>query len=88
LLIQVHGEVVGQVNGLSISSWAIQLWFTNSHYGALLPRRKGLINIDREVNMSGPTHDKGVFILQNWLSASFSNLAPLSLNASLVLSRI
>jgi predicted ATP-dependent protease len=34
--------------------------------------------------MSGPNHDKGIFILQNWLSASFSHLAPLSLNASLV----
>ncbi len=43
-----------------------------------------MINIDREVNLSGPNHDKGIFILQNWLSASFWQLAPLSLNASLV----
>jgi len=85
LLIQVHGEVVGQVNGLTHielgdASFGSPIRITARCY----PGGKGLINIDREVNMSGPTHDKGVFILQNWLSASFSNLAPLSLNASLV----
>ncbi|MGB7815453.1 MAG: AAA family ATPase [Methylotenera sp.] len=85
LLIQVHGEVVGQVNGLTHielgdASFGSPIRITARCY----PGGRGLINIDREVNMSGPTHDKGVFILQNWLSASFSHLAPLSLNASLV----
>jgi predicted ATP-dependent protease len=85
LLIQVHGEVVGQVNGLTHielgdASFGSPIRITARCY----PGGKGLVNIDREVNMSGPTHDKGVFILQNWLSASFSHLAPLSLNASLV----
>lgn len=85
LLIQVHGEVVGQVNGLT------HIELGDASFGSPIrltarchPGGRGLINIDREVNMSGPTHDKGVFILQNWLSASFSHLAPLSLNASLV----
>ncbi len=85
LLIQVHGEVVGQVNGLTHielgdASFGSPIRITARCY----PGGRGLVNIDREVNMSGPTHDKGVFILQNWLSASFSHLAPLSLNASLV----
>jgi predicted ATP-dependent protease len=85
LLIQVHGEVVGQVNGLTHielgdASFGSPIRITARCY----PGGKGLINIDREVNMSGPNHDKGIFILQNWLSASFSHLAPLSLNASLV----
>ncbi len=85
LLIQVHGEVVGQVNGLTHielgdASFGSPIRITARCY----PGAKGLINIDREVNMSGPNHDKGIFILQNWLSASFSHLAPLSLNASLV----
>ena len=85
LLIQVHGEVVGQVNGLT------HIELGDASFGSPIritarchPGGKGLINIDREVNMSGPSHDKGIFILQNWLSASFSHLAPLSLNASLV----
>ena len=85
LLIQVHDEVVGQVNGLTHielgdASFGSPIRITARCY----PGGKGLINIDREVNMSGPNHDKGIFILQNWLSASFSHLAPLSLNASLV----
>jgi len=85
LLIQVHGEVVGQVNGLTHielgdASFGSPIRITARCY----PGKTGLINIDREVNMSGPNHDKGIFILQNWLSASFWHLAPLSLNASLV----
>ena len=44
----------------------------------------GLLNIEREVELSGPIHDKGVFILQNYLAALFAHLAPLSLNASIV----
>lgn len=85
LLIQVNGEVVGQVNGLTHvelgdASFGSPIRITARCY----PGQKGLINIDREVNMSGPNHDKGIYILQNWLNASFSNLAPLSLNASLV----
>jgi predicted ATP-dependent protease len=85
LLIQVHDEVVGQVNGLTHielgdASFGSPIRITARCY----PGKTGLINIDREVNMSGPNHDKGIFILQNWLSASFWHLAPLSLNASLV----
>lgn len=85
LLIQVHGEMVGQVNGLTHielgdASFGSPIRITARCY----PGKTGLINIDREVNMSGPNHDKGIFILQNWLSASFWQLAPLSLNASLV----
>ncbi|MES2579460.1 MAG: AAA family ATPase [Pseudomonadota bacterium] len=85
LLIQVQGDVIGQVNGLTHielgdASFGSPIRITARCY----PGGKGLINIDREVNMSGPNHDKGIFILQNWLSASFSHLAPLSLNASLV----
>lgn len=85
LLIQVHGSVVGQVNGLTHielgdASFGSPIRITARCY----PGKTGLINIDREVNMSGPNHDKGIFILQNWLSASFWHLAPLSLNASLV----
>jgi predicted ATP-dependent protease len=85
LLIQVRDSVVGQVNGLTHielgdASFGSPIRITARCY----PGKTGLINIDREVNMSGPNHDKGIYILQNWLSASFWQLAPLSLNASLV----
>uniref|UniRef100_UPI00374D37D8 S16 family serine protease n=1 Tax=Rhodoferax sp. TaxID=50421 RepID=UPI00374D37D8 len=45
---------------------------------------EGLLNIEREVEMSGPIHDKGVLILHSYLSALFAHIAPLALNASIV----
>ena len=85
VLIDQHGERVGQINGLT------QIDLGDYRFG--LPVRlsahtyageDGLLNIEREVEMSGPIHDKGVFILQNYLAALFAHLAPLSLNASIV----
>jgi predicted ATP-dependent protease len=85
VLIDLHGTRVGQLNGLT------QLDLGDYRFG--LPVRlsartyageDGLLNIEREVELSGPIHDKGVFILQNYLAALFAHLAPLSLNASIV----
>ena len=45
---------------------------------------KGLLNIEREVEMSGPIHDKGVLILHSYLTGLFGHLTPLALNASIV----
>ena len=85
VLIDLHGAKVGQLNGLT------QIDLGDYRFG--LPVRlsartyageEGLLNIEREVELSGPIHDKGVFILQNYLAALFAHLAPLSLNASIV----
>jgi predicted ATP-dependent protease len=85
VLIEFSGERVGQVNGLT------QIDLGDYRFG--LPVRlsartyageDGLLNIEREVELSGPIHDKGVFILQNYLAGLFAHLAPLSLNASIV----
>ena len=85
VLIDLRGERVGQINGLT------QIDLGDARFG--LPVRlsartyageDGLLNIEREVELSGPIHDKGVFILQNYLAGLFAHLAPLSLNASIV----
>jgi predicted ATP-dependent protease len=85
VVIALSGERLGQLNGLT------QIDLGDYRFG--LPVRlsahayageDGLLNIEREVEMSGPIHDKGVFILQNYLAALFAHLAPLSLNASIV----
>ncbi|HET9463742.1 MAG TPA: ATP-binding protein [Thiobacillus sp.] len=85
VLIELRGERLGQLNGLT------QIDLGDYRFG--VPVRlsahtyageDGLLNIEREVELSGPIHDKGVFILQNYLAALFSHLAPLSLNASIV----
>jgi predicted ATP-dependent protease len=84
VLIDLCGERLGQVNGLT------QIDLGDYRFG--LPVRlsarvhageDGLLNIEREVELSGPIHDKGVFILQSYLAALFAHLAPLSLNASI-----
>lgn len=85
LMINVQGRQVGQINGLT----HIDLGDASFGSPVRISARchagdSGIINIDREVEMTGPNHDKGLFILQSWLAASFSKLTPLSLNASLV----
>jgi hypothetical protein len=42
-----------------------------------------LLNIEREVKLSGPIHDRGVLILHSCLSALFGHIAPLALSASI-----
>ncbi|MBI3481280.1 MAG: AAA family ATPase [Nitrosomonadales bacterium] len=85
LLIAVQGEKIGQLNGLT----QVDLGDYRFGYPVRISARThagedGLLNIEREVEMSGPIHDKGVLILQNYLSALFSRNAPLALNASIV----
>lgn len=85
VLIAVQGERVGQLNGLTV----VDLGDYRFGYPVRLTARTyagsdGLLNIEREVDMSGPIHDKGVFILHNYLSALFAHNAPLALNASIV----
>ncbi len=85
LLITVHGEKVGQLNGLSQVDYGdYRFGFPTQLTARTFAGEDGLLNIEREVEMSGPIHDKGVFILHNYLSALFAHNAPLALNASIV----
>ena len=85
LLIAVHGEKVGQVNGLTqVDLGDYRFGFPMRITARTYAGDGGLLNIEREVELSGPIHDKGVFILQNYLAALFAHIAPLSLNASIV----
>lgn len=84
-LITLRGEQVGQINGLTqidLGDWRFGLPVrvsARTHAGT-----QGLLNIEREVEMSGPIHDKGVLILHSYLTALFAHLSPLALNASIV----
>lgn len=85
VLISTQGELAGQLNGLTV----IDLGDYRFGYPVRVSARTyagndGLLNIEREVEMSGPIHDKGVLILHNYLSALFAHNAPLALNASIV----
>jgi predicted ATP-dependent protease len=84
-LLDVGGERVGQVNGLTLVDLGDHRFgfpvrvTASTHAGD-----EGLLNIDREVELSGPIHDKGVLILHSHLSALFAHIAPLALDAAVV----
>lgn len=85
LIISVQGECIGQINGLthidlSEASFGSPVRISANCYAG----NRSVLTIDREVRMSGPTHDKGVMILQSWLHTNFAQLNPLNLTASLV----
>ena len=84
-LIVVNGEKIGEMNGLTqIDLGDYRFGFPVRVTARTFAGDEGLLNIEREVELSGPIHDKGVLILHSYLSALFAHLAPLALNASVV----
>ena len=84
-LMTLHGEKTGQLNGLTqIDLGDYRFGFPVRVTARTYAGDEGLLNIEREVEMSGPIHDKGVLILHSYLSALFAHMAPLALNASIV----
>ena len=84
IFIDVEGEVVGQVNGLSVLSLGDYSFGKPSRITARTHMGKGrVVNIEREVEMSGPIHNKGVLILAGYLSGTFGQARPLALSASI-----
>ena len=83
--IETDGEQIGQVNGLSVMSLG-GLSFGNPSRitGRIRLGRGEVVDIEREVELGGPLHSKGVLILSGFLGGRFGGTRPLSLNASLV----
>ncbi len=89
LLVDTEGSVVGQINGLSV----LQLGdYTFGHPNRITARAsvggRGIINIERESQMSGRIHSKGVFVLSSFLASRFAQEHPLSLSASLTFEQL
>jgi len=84
IFIDTEGEVVGQVNGLAIYSLGDVIFGKPSRITCkTFLGRSGVINIERESQLSGRIHDKGVLILSGYLGWKFAQEHPLSLSASL-----
>jgi lon-related putative ATP-dependent protease len=84
LMIDTAGEVVGQVNALTV--------YKTGDYTFGRPARitartslgnSGVINIEREADLSGRTHNKGVLILSGYLNGKYGDDTPIVMNASL-----
>ena len=83
LMIDTSGFKVGQINGLTVMnlgnySFGLPVKITANTYVG----KNGIINIEREVDMSGSSHSKGILILSGYLGEMFAQDMPLSLTAS------
>ncbi len=85
LLISVSGERVGQVNGLAVIALDD---FAFAHPVRISATARvgeaGVVDIERESELGGSIHSKGVMILSSFLGARYARAVPLSLSASLV----
>jgi lon-related putative ATP-dependent protease len=84
IMIDVERDVVGQVNALAVYqigefSFGRPVRITAETFMG----KKGVINVEREANLSGSTHDKGVLILSGYLGRTFAQSYPLSLSISI-----
>lgn len=84
IMIDTDGEVVGQINGLSVLDVGDYMFGKPSRItAATYMGKSGIVNIEREVDMSGVTHTKGVMILSGYIGQKYAQDIPLSLTASI-----
>ena len=84
LMIDVSGNVVGQVNGLAVFSLGDHMFGKPSRITVSTAMGKaGVINIERQADMSGNTHNKGVLILGGYMRKKFAQDKPLTISASI-----
>jgi len=84
LFIETEGAVVGQINGLSVYGLGDHAFGRPSRITATVSLGKeGVVAIDREAQLAGNIHNKGVLILAGYLKSRFAQDKPLTLSASL-----
>ena len=85
VLIDTDGEKVAQINGLSVLQIGEFLFGEPSRITASVRVGDGtIVDIERETELGGPIHSKGVLILSSYLRAKYAADIPLSISASLV----
>lgn len=84
LMIEIKGEKQGQVNGLSVYDLGDYRFGLPSKITAQVSMgRAGIINIEREADLSGKTHNKGVLIIGGYFRGKYAQDKPLTMSASL-----
>ncbi len=85
ILIDTEGEAIGQINGLSVIQMGGYAFGKPARITASVRIGRGeVVDIEREVELSGPLHSKGVLILSSFIKGRYAVERPLSLGASLV----
>lgn len=84
LMVDTEGSAVGQINGLSVYNIGDYSFGRPSRITASTALgRSGIINIERESDLSGPIHNKGVLVLSGYLRQMFSQDKPMAVSASI-----
>ncbi len=84
-LIDTRGEKIGQVNGLSVVELASFRFGRPTRITCRVrPGGGKVVDIEREVELGGPIHSKGVLILSGFMAGRYAMETPMSLFASLV----
>jgi len=84
IVLEVSGEVMGQVNGLAVLDVGDYSFGRPARITAqVTPGRAGVINIEREARLSGNIYNKAVMILSGFLAGKYAEDGPLSLSASI-----
>jgi predicted ATP-dependent protease len=85
LMINTHDSVIGQINGLSVIQLGDFCFGQPSRITATTRMGNGkVVDIERETELGGAIHSKGVLILTHYIAARYARLTPFSLSASLV----
>ncbi len=80
--VDTFGEEIGQINGLSVIDLGDYRFGHPSRITAnVFMGQEGVVNIEREVKMTGPIHNKGLMILSSYLGRKYAQDMPLSLSA-------
>jgi lon-related putative ATP-dependent protease len=83
-IVELKGYKIGQINGLSVIDIGdTRMGKQNRITVATFAGKDGVINIERETNMSGNIHSKGIMILSGYMGETFGQNTPLSFNASI-----
>ena len=81
IMIDTEGSKVGQINGLAVLDMGSYSFGNPSRITAsTYIGKSGIINIEKEAQMSGPTHNKGVQIISGYLGSTYAQDFPLSLS--------
>ena len=84
IIVDLHGSVTGQVNGLAVHDFGDFSFGRPSRITArTFLGQRGVTSIDRESQLSGKIHDKGVLILGGYLGWKYAQDKPLSVSASI-----
>ena len=86
ILIDTEGEALGKVNGLTVlevggSSFGAPVRITTSVY----PGSRGIVDVEREVELGQAIHSKGVMILTGYLGHTYAQEFPLAISGSIAI---